>query len=49
VYVILFQGINQLEEKERSVENVIGIREKKSVRVEIKIVQGGGELGWKKN
>jgi hypothetical protein len=43
--MILFQGINQLEEKERSVENVIGIREKKYVRVDIKIEQGDGELG----
>jgi hypothetical protein len=38
---------NRLE-KERSVENDIGIREKKSVRAEIKIERGGGELGWKK-
>jgi hypothetical protein len=30
------------------VENDIGIREKKSVRAEIKIERGGGELGWKK-
>jgi hypothetical protein len=48
VYVILFQGTNRLEEKERSVENEIGIKEKKSVRAEIKIERGGGELGWKK-